>query len=73
MNRPASSSRSALLSRTSFAPDTLPGGVVAVDAHRAFEVLFWLPTHNAVVTGDVLLGSDEGGLSLCPRGMAWAS
>ena len=49
------------------AGDTLPGGVVAVDAHRAFEVLFWLPTHNALATGDVLLGSDEGGLSLCPQ------
>jgi glyoxylase-like metal-dependent hydrolase (beta-lactamase superfamily II) len=47
--------------------DTLPGGVVAVDAHRAFEVLFWLSTHDALVTGDVLLGSDEGGLSLCPQ------
>jgi hypothetical protein len=48
------------------AGETLPGGVVAIDAHRAFEVLFWLPAHCAVVTGDVLLGTDDGDLRLCP-------
>jgi glyoxylase-like metal-dependent hydrolase (beta-lactamase superfamily II) len=48
------------------AGQTLPGGVVAVDAGRAYEVLFWLPAQGALVVGDVLLGSDEGGLGLCP-------
>ena len=46
--------------------ETLPAGVAAIDAQRAFEVLFWLPAHRAPVTGDVLLGTDEGGLTLCP-------
>jgi glyoxylase-like metal-dependent hydrolase (beta-lactamase superfamily II) len=46
--------------------ETLPGGLVAVDAGRAYEVLFWLPAQAALVVGDVLLGSDDGGLGLCP-------
>jgi glyoxylase-like metal-dependent hydrolase (beta-lactamase superfamily II) len=48
------------------AGDTLPGGIVAVDAGRAYEVLFWLPAQAALVVGDVLLGSADGGLELCP-------
>jgi glyoxylase-like metal-dependent hydrolase (beta-lactamase superfamily II) len=48
------------------AGEELPGGVLPVDAGRAYEVLFWLPAHAALVTGDVLLGS-EGGVTLCPR------
>jgi glyoxylase-like metal-dependent hydrolase (beta-lactamase superfamily II) len=48
------------------AGETLPGGVVGFDAGRAYEVVFWLPAHGALVTGDVLLGSASGGLSLCP-------
>jgi glyoxylase-like metal-dependent hydrolase (beta-lactamase superfamily II) len=47
------------------AGEALPGGVLSVDAGRAYEVLFWLPAHAALVTGDVLLGS-ESGLTLCP-------
>lgn len=47
------------------AGEALPGGVLSVDAGRAHEVLFWLPAHAALVTGDVLLGS-ESGLTLCP-------
>jgi glyoxylase-like metal-dependent hydrolase (beta-lactamase superfamily II) len=46
--------------------DELSGGVTAVDAHRAYEVLFWIPVHRAVVAGDVLLGTEAGGLNLCP-------
>lgn len=48
------------------ADDTLPGGAVAIDGHRAYEVLFWIPAHRALASGDVLLGTDEGGLTLCP-------
>jgi hypothetical protein len=46
--------------------DDLPGGVVPYDAGRAYEVVFWLPTHAAVVVGDVLLGADAGRARLCP-------
>jgi glyoxylase-like metal-dependent hydrolase (beta-lactamase superfamily II) len=46
--------------------DALPGGVQALDAGRAFEVLFWLPEQRALVAGDVLLGEQDGGLRLCP-------
>jgi glyoxylase-like metal-dependent hydrolase (beta-lactamase superfamily II) len=46
--------------------DTLPGGVRALDAHRAWEVLFWLPEHRALVAGDVLLGAEDGRVRMCP-------
>jgi glyoxylase-like metal-dependent hydrolase (beta-lactamase superfamily II) len=46
--------------------DPLPGGAVAVDAHRRGEVLYWLPDHRALVAGDVLLGDDGGSLRVCP-------
>jgi hypothetical protein len=47
--------------------DDLPGGVAAIDAGRAWEVLFWLPEHAALVAGDVLLGRPGGGgVRLCP-------
>jgi glyoxylase-like metal-dependent hydrolase (beta-lactamase superfamily II) len=48
------------------AGDTLPGGVRALDAHRAWEVVFWIPEHRALVTGDVLLGAEGGGVRVCP-------
>ena len=44
----------------------LPGKVTAVEAVPGEEVVLWLPSHDALVTGDVLLGDDEGGLRLCP-------
>ncbi len=43
---------------------SLPGGVAAVDA--AFEVVLWIPAHAALVAGDILLGSDGGGVRVCP-------
>jgi glyoxylase-like metal-dependent hydrolase (beta-lactamase superfamily II) len=46
--------------------DALPAGVVALPSGRATEVVFWIPAHGALVPGDVLLGSDGGGLRLCP-------
>lgn len=48
--------------------DALPGGVVAKDADRGGEVIFWLPSHRALLVGDVLLGADGGGARLCPPG-----
>ena len=46
--------------------DALPGGARAIDAHRRGEVLFWVPEHRALVAGDVLLGTAEGGVRVCP-------
>lgn len=45
---------------------TLPGGIVAAPTARSTEVVFWLPAHRSLATGDVILGSDTGGLRLCP-------
>lgn len=46
--------------------DPLPGGAQAVPA-RWSEVVYWLPQHRTVVTGDVVLGADGGGLRFCPE------
>jgi glyoxylase-like metal-dependent hydrolase (beta-lactamase superfamily II) len=46
--------------------DPLPGGVVALDALRAEEVMYWLPEQRALVTGDVILGARDGGVRVCP-------
>ncbi len=46
--------------------DPLPGGVQAVPA-RWSEVVYWLPDHRTVVTGDVILGDGDGGLRFCPE------
>jgi glyoxylase-like metal-dependent hydrolase (beta-lactamase superfamily II) len=37
--------------------DSLPGGV---EAHRPREIVYWIPEHEALLTGDVLLGTDDG-------------
>jgi glyoxylase-like metal-dependent hydrolase (beta-lactamase superfamily II) len=47
--------------------DPLPAGVQALPTARASEVVYWLPAHRAVVSGDVLLGSADGGVRLCPQ------
>jgi glyoxylase-like metal-dependent hydrolase (beta-lactamase superfamily II) len=46
--------------------DPLPGGLQAFQA-RGSEVVFWIPEPRALVTGDVILGTAEGGLELCPE------
>jgi glyoxylase-like metal-dependent hydrolase (beta-lactamase superfamily II) len=46
--------------------ESLPGGVVAIDATLEREVLFWLPSRGALVAGDTLLGDGAGGVRLCP-------
>ena len=48
--------------------DTLPGGVVAKDADRGGEVIFWIPSHRSLLFGDVILGAEGGGARLCPPG-----
>jgi len=46
--------------------DALPGAVQAV-LGRWSEVVYWLPGHRTVVTGDVILGDADGGLRFCPE------
>jgi glyoxylase-like metal-dependent hydrolase (beta-lactamase superfamily II) len=45
---------------------TLPAGVVALPTARRSEVVFWLPSHRALVPGDALLGDDDGRIRICP-------
>lgn len=45
--------------------EELPGEIVAYHAGRALEVVLWVPSHRALVAGDVLLGAVEGA-RLCP-------
>lgn len=47
--------------------DELPGAATAYNAGRAFEVVYWLPSHGALFAGDVLLGASEGGARICPE------
>ncbi len=46
--------------------DALPGGIDAQATARSNEVVLFLPTHRALVAGDVILGTDDGSLRLCP-------
>ena len=46
--------------------DELPGGVRAYDGHWFNEAVFWLPEQRALVTGDSVLGSGDGGVRTCP-------
>jgi hypothetical protein len=56
------------------AGDELPGGIQAFQTARSAEVVYWLPEHASVVTGDVLLGAGakpratDDPLRLCPEG-----
>jgi glyoxylase-like metal-dependent hydrolase (beta-lactamase superfamily II) len=53
--------------------DVLPGGVEARACGRATEVVFWIPAHRTLVTGDALLGGEKGGVRLCPKSWLPAS
>ena len=44
----------------------LPGPVEAKESVRGSEILFWIPQHRALVAGDVLLGTSDGGIRVCP-------
>jgi glyoxylase-like metal-dependent hydrolase (beta-lactamase superfamily II) len=57
------------LDGTFVAGDRLPGGVEAKGTVPGFEDLFWVPAHGALVAGDVLLGTPDGGIRVCPD--AW--
>ncbi len=47
--------------------ETLPGGIEAFRSARRTEVVFWIPAHQALVPGDVLLGDGAGGVRMCPE------
>jgi glyoxylase-like metal-dependent hydrolase (beta-lactamase superfamily II) len=47
--------------------DPLPAGIEALDGGRGGEVVYWLPEHHTLVTGDVILGEAGGGVRLCPE------
>jgi hypothetical protein len=47
--------------------DALPGGIEAFRSARRTEVVFWIPEHQALVPGDVLLGDGDGGVRMCPE------
>jgi glyoxylase-like metal-dependent hydrolase (beta-lactamase superfamily II) len=47
--------------------DELPGGVEAWRTAKSSEVVFWIPEHSALVSGDTLLGDGKRGVKLCPE------
>jgi glyoxylase-like metal-dependent hydrolase (beta-lactamase superfamily II) len=47
--------------------EPLPEGVEAYPVERADEIVFWIAEHHALVPGDVLLGTDDGGVRVCPE------
>ena len=65
--RPAIERRAGSVTDVYRAGEALPGGVVPLATARAAEVVFWIPEHGAVVPGDVILGTGDGGLRLCPQ------
>lgn len=64
-------SRSAFVERyeasVSRAKKNLPHGVESFVVPQAGETIFWLPEHRALIPGDRILGTPEGGLRLCPE------
>src|SRR3990172_5857982 len=66
-----SRSRDAFVERygatTSRARRQLPAAVKVYPVPRAGEVVFWLPEHRALVTGDRIIGTGTGSLRLCPE------
>ena len=64
--RPAIERRAGVVT-DAFAPDDpLPGGLRPLRTARAAEVVYWIPQHQALVPGDVLLTDKQGGIRLCP-------
>ena len=45
--------------------DELPGSVKCFETAREGEVVYWVPSAQALVVGDVLLGKPE--FRLCPK------
>ncbi len=55
-----------LAERYSAARNRLPAEVVALPFPLAEETLYWFPHHHTLVTGDLLLGDGQGGITVCP-------
>jgi glyoxylase-like metal-dependent hydrolase (beta-lactamase superfamily II) len=67
--RAAVARRAGAIDRPFKRDDALPGEIEAVPSARANEVVYVVPSHAAVVPGDVILGAKDGcGLRLCPPG-----
>jgi glyoxylase-like metal-dependent hydrolase (beta-lactamase superfamily II) len=48
------------------ATDAVPDGVEPFAVREADETIWWLPEHGALVVGDVLLGTADGRVRVCP-------
>jgi hypothetical protein len=48
------------------AGDSLPGGVDVLETGMTGETIFFVPAVRALVAGDVLLGTADGGVRVCP-------
>jgi hypothetical protein len=46
---------------------SLPAGIESFPLRGAGETIFWLAEHKALVPGDRIIGSPEGGLRMCPE------
>jgi hypothetical protein len=46
--------------------DTLPGGVEARGTVHRAEAVLWIAKHRALAAGDILLGTRDGGVRVCP-------
>ena len=46
--------------------DVLPGGIVGRTTKHRAEAVLWLPSHNALAAGDLLLGTANGGVRVVP-------
>ena len=46
--------------------DVLPGGVEARTTDYRAEAVFWIPAHNALAAGDILLATEDGGVRMLP-------
>ena len=45
---------------------TLPGGIEAKGTIHRADALLWIPAHRALAAGDILLGTRDGGVRVCP-------
>jgi glyoxylase-like metal-dependent hydrolase (beta-lactamase superfamily II) len=75
--KPAIARRAGAVSDPFRAGERLPGAAQAFPTARAAEVVYWLPSHGALVPGDVLLGegakgggtrrAGPAGIRMCPE------
>jgi hypothetical protein len=46
--------------------DLLPGGIEGRTTEHRAEAVLWIPSHNALAAGDLLLGTADGGVRVVP-------